>query len=179
MQCIQKVKSIVVATFFVFNFFLSTAIAQESANATGGNALGSGGSVSYSVGQVAYQTHTGTSGSVAEGLQQPYEISVVTSSEEITLIGIDIQAYPNPATDFLILSVESKVNQHVESLAYELIDMNGRVLEKKNISASHTNIQMGHLAPATYFLKVYHAAPATSFRQSFSVQTKTFKIIKK
>jgi hypothetical protein len=179
MQYKQKVKTIVVAALFVYNISLSTAIAQESANTTGGNASGSGGSVSYSVGQVAYQTHTGTSGSVAEGLQQAYEISVVTSSEKITLIGIDIQAYPNPATDFLILSVESKMNQHVESFAYELLDINGRVLEKKNISASHTNIQMGHLIPATYFLKVYHAAPATSFRQSSSVQTKTFKIIKK
>ena len=42
--------------------------AQESVNATSGNASGSGGSVSYSVGQVAYQTNTGTSNSVAEGV---------------------------------------------------------------------------------------------------------------
>lgn len=179
MPCKQKVKSIVVATLFVFNFSLYTAIAQESANATGGNASGSGGSVSYSVGQVAYQTLTGISGSVAEGLQQPYEISVVTSSEEITLIGIDIQVYPNPATNFLLLSVESEMNQHVQLFAYELLNMNGRVLEKKTIFASHTNIQMGHLVPATYFLKVYPSAIATSFRQSSSVQSKTFKIIKK
>lgn len=52
--------------------------AQTSVNATDGDVSGSGGSVSYSVGQVVYTTHTGTSGSVAEGVQQPYEISVVT-----------------------------------------------------------------------------------------------------
>ena len=56
--------------------------AQTSVNATGGDASGSGGSVSYSVGQVVYTTNTGTSGSVAQGVQQPYEISVVTAIEE-------------------------------------------------------------------------------------------------
>ncbi|MDD2634269.1 MAG: hypothetical protein PHW82_02085 [Bacteroidales bacterium] len=45
--------------------------AQESVNTTGGNALGSGGSVSYSAGQVIYTNNTGTSGSVAQGVQQP------------------------------------------------------------------------------------------------------------
>lgn len=48
--------------------------AQESVNATGGNASGSGGSASYSVGQVVYTTNTGTNGTVAQGVQQPFEI---------------------------------------------------------------------------------------------------------
>ncbi len=39
---------------------------QESINASGGNASGNGGSASYSVGQITYQTHTGTAGSVAQ-----------------------------------------------------------------------------------------------------------------
>ncbi len=34
--------------------------AQESVNATGGDATGSGGTVAYSVGQVVYTTNTGT-----------------------------------------------------------------------------------------------------------------------
>ena len=58
-----------------FNFCLSTATAQESINATGGDASGSAGSASYSVGQVAYQTLAGTNGSIAEGVQQAYKIS--------------------------------------------------------------------------------------------------------
>ena len=166
------------AIFFLSGMVTST-YAQQAIPAAGGNATGQGGSASFSVGQVIYTAISGQENSVIQGVQQPYEISVVTSSEEITLTGIDVQAYPNPATDFLTLSVETEMNQHFQSIAYELLDMNGRVLEKKNISASHTNIQMKHLAPATYFLRVYHAATSLSFSRSSSVQTKTFKIIKK
>jgi hypothetical protein len=51
--------------------------AQESPTSTGGDATGAGGSSSYSVGQVVYTTATGINGSVAQGVQQAYEISVI------------------------------------------------------------------------------------------------------
>ena len=44
--------------------------AQDAIPATGGDATGSGGSASYTVGQIGYTTNTGTNGSVAEGVQQ-------------------------------------------------------------------------------------------------------------
>lgn len=56
--------------------------ARTSVNATGSNASESGGSASYSVGRVVYTTISETSGSVAQGVQQPYEISVVPAIEE-------------------------------------------------------------------------------------------------
>ena len=62
---------------------LTSLQAQEAIPATGGEASGSGGSASYTVGQVVYTTNVGTNGnSVAEGVQQPYEISVVTGIPE-------------------------------------------------------------------------------------------------
>ncbi|MCB0409870.1 MAG: hypothetical protein KDD29_06595, partial [Flavobacteriales bacterium] len=54
----------------------SIVFAQENTVSSGGDALGVGGSASYSVGQVVYTTHTGVNGSIAQGVQQPYEISV-------------------------------------------------------------------------------------------------------
>jgi len=57
----RKVKVIGVAALLSFSFSLSTVSAQESINATGGNASGSGGSISYSVGQVAYPNYPYTS----------------------------------------------------------------------------------------------------------------------
>lgn len=167
----------IVTGFLAGTSFISGA--QEAIPAAGGTLTGTGGSVSFTVGQVVYTTVSGQEHTVSQGVQQPYEISVLTSSEEITPIGFDVQAYPNPATDFVTLRVESALNQHFQSLAYELFDMTGRVLEKKTISSDHTNIPMGHLAPATYFVKVYHSAKTTSLMQSSSVQSKTFKIIKK
>lgn len=183
----QKHAIIHVKLFYIFSAFIAfilsgmirTANAQEAIPAAGGTVTGQGGSVSFTVGQVVYTTVSGEEHTVSQGVQQPYEIWVVTSSEEIPISGIDIQAYPNPATDFVTLRVESALNQHFQPFAYELFDMTGRVLEKKTISSSHTNIPMGHLAPATYFVKVYHSAKTTFLMQSSSVQSKTFKIIKK
>ncbi len=167
----------IVAGFLAGTAFISGA--QEAIPAAGGTVTGQGGSVSFTVGQVVYTTVSGEEHTVSQGVQQPYEIWVVTSSEEIPISGIDVQAYPNPATDFVTLRVEAALNQQLQVLTYELFDMTGQVLEKKAISADHTNIPMGHLAPATYLLKVYNTSGIRSSEPNFSIKSKTFKIIKK
>jgi len=139
--------------------------AQESTNATGGNASGSGGSASYSVGQVAYQTYTGTSGSVSEGVQQPYEISVVTGLDEAKGINLSVTAYPNPTTDYLTLSIGEF---EISNLSYQLYDMNGKLLQSEKITGTQTSIVMSNLVPANYFVKVIQG----------NKEVKTFKIIK-
>ena len=140
--------------------------AQTSVNATGGDALGSGGSASYSVGQVAYQTHTRTSGSVSEGVQQPFEISVVTGIEEAKDIFLNVSAYPNPTTDYLELKVE---NLQLSELSYKLYDISGKVYQNKEIGNSITKIEMQNLPQGIYFIKVIDTK---------NKEVKTFKIIK-
>ena len=56
--------------------------AQEAITASGGNASGSNGTVSYSVGQVAYTTISGVNGIVPIGVQQTYTISVRAHPEK-------------------------------------------------------------------------------------------------
>jgi len=162
----MKIWQLKISAILLFGLGLTGLQAQESVNTTGGNASGSGGSVSYSVGQVACQTHTGTSGSVAEGLQQPYEISVVTSIEEAKGINLSVSAYPNPTTDYLQLKVES---EKLKYLSFQLLDMNGKILQSEKIIGTQTSIAMGNLVTATYFVKVF---------QNNKI-IKTFKIIKK
>ena len=99
----MKYKKLKLSAVLLLGLGLTGLQAQESVNATGGDALGSGGSASYSVGQVVYTTNTGTNGSVAQGVQQAFEISVVTSIEEAQ--GITLLAYPNPTTDYLTLFI--------------------------------------------------------------------------
>ena len=125
--------------------------AQESVNATGGDALGSGGSASYSVGQVVYTTNTGTNGSVAQGVQQPFEISVVTGIEEAKGINLSVSAYPNPTTDYLTLSISEF---EISNLTYQLYDISGKLLQSEKITGNQTNIVMSNLVPANYFVKV-------------------------
>ena len=139
--------------------------AQEAVTASGGNASGSG-TVSYSVGQVVYTTNTSTiSGSVTQGVQQPYEISVVTGLEEIVGTTLICSVYPNPATYFIKLKVE---NYKTENLAYQLFDISGNLLENKKIEGNETTISMVKLIPAIYFLKVI----------DYNKEVKIFRIIK-
>ena len=139
--------------------------AQTSVNATGGNASGSGGSASYSVGQLAYTTNTGTNGSVSEGVQQPFEISVVTGIEEAKGINLSVSAYPNPTTDYLTLEVK---DVELLNLHFQMYDMNGKLLQNEKITGNQTSIVMSNLVPATYFVKVIQG----------NKEFKTFKIIK-
>jgi len=161
-----KIKSLGVATLLSFTFSLSTVTAQENINATGGNISGGGGSISYSVGQVSYQTHTGTNGSVIEGVQQPYEISMVAGIEEAKGINLSATAYPNPTTDYLTLSIDELT---ILNLSYQLYDMKGKLIQNGMITDHKTSIVMNNLMPATYFLKVIQE----------NKEVKTFKIIKK
>lgn len=155
-------KTIISIAFLLFG--LGGLYAQESPTAAGGDAVGSGGTVAYSVGQVVYTTNTGTNGSEAQGVQQPYEISTTVGIDETT-IHLEMSVYPNPTTNYLQLKVES---EKLESLTYQLIDMQGKVIENKNVNNSNTTIKMEALPKAIYFLNVLEN----------NQPIKTFKIIK-
>ena len=154
----------ILIAFYLFGFGTTTQ-AQNTISALGGNASGSGGSASYSVGQVVYQTHTGTNGTVAQGVQQAYEISVVTDIKEAKGINLSVSAYPNPTTDYLILSIDEF---EISNLSYQLYDMQGNLLQNGKITGNQTSIVMGNLVPANYFVKVIQGQR----------EVKTFKIIK-
>jgi hypothetical protein len=96
-------KKVKLYAIFLLSLGLTGLHAQETIPTSGGNALGSGGTVSYTVGQLVYTTNTGTTGSLAQGVQQPYEISVVNGIDEALGITLNYSAFPNPATDFLYL----------------------------------------------------------------------------
>lgn len=139
--------------------------AQQASVASGGVASGSGGSVSFSIGQVVYTTNHGATGTVAQGVQQPYEISQTTGIAESKNINLQVSAYPNPTIDFLTLQVS---NLDLKNVSYQLIDMNGRLIETKLITSNEMSITMSNLIAATYFLKV----------TSNNKEVTTFKIIK-
>lgn len=140
--------------------------AQESVNVSGGSVSGTGGIVSYSVGQVFYTTITSVSnGSVSHGMQMRYQISVETEIVVSNDIELTIATFPNPTTDLLTLQVENYNNRN---LIYQLLDINGMVLETRNLDGNQTIINMSQLVSALYFVKVIEN----------NNEIKTFKIIK-
>ncbi len=141
--------------------------AQESLTSAGGEASGDGGTVSYTLGQVSYSTYTGTTGSITEGVQQPYEISVVNGIEELG-ISLQITAYPNPVTDHLFLKIADDTPVGTSRWTASLYDIKGSVIKQQIIVSHETTIDMTDLQSATYFLKVIND----------NKEVKTFKIIK-
>ncbi len=139
--------------------------AQETVLTSGSDASGSGGSVSCSIGQIVFMTNTGSNGSVAQGVQQPFEISEVAGIDQAKGITLQCTAYPNPSSDYVKLVIE---NYKTEYLTYQLYDVSGKLLETKKIEGNETSIAMCNLDRGIYFLRVTEN----------NKEIKTLKIIK-
>jgi hypothetical protein len=95
----MKYRPVKLCAVFLLGLGLSRLHAQESIPASGEDASGYGGSVSFSVGQLVYTTNTGTDCSAAQGVHQPFEISVISEFEEAKRISVQCSVYPNPTKD--------------------------------------------------------------------------------
>ena len=125
--------------------------AQSQTIASGGEASGSGGTVSYSVGQTVYQTNNGNGGTVTEGLQQAYEIFSVTGIENTEISLMQVSAYPNPVKHYLRLKVDM---ESVKDLSFQLYDIQGELLQNQKLVGSETQIDMSNYIASSYFLVV-------------------------
>ena len=127
------------------------AFGQTSTNASGGGTSNTSGSISYSIGQVAYQSVSNPSGSVSQGVQYAFEIS--TLSLEENKFNFTLTAFPNPTTENLNLRVG---NFNQEKLNYKLMDAQGKTIEQGAILAQETTLDLQQLPTATYFVEVHN-----------------------
>lgn len=152
--------------FFLCSFFfVLSGNAQQSLNASGGNGIGTGGSFSYTVGQIDYVSATGTNGSISQGVQQPFEIFTL-GTDNFPSIQLEVIVYPNPTTDNVNLSI---TNLSIDNLYFELYDILGKTIAKQKIISNETQISMENLSAGNYFIVV----------NENNKNLKTFKIIKK
>ncbi len=100
----MKIKQLKPGILFLIGPGLAGIQAQDGAIAAACNALGSGGLVSYSIGQATHQTHSGTGSSTA-GAEQPFEIYVASGTKKAEWVLLSVSAYPNPVTDHLQLNI--------------------------------------------------------------------------
>ncbi len=139
--------------------------AQEATTNAGGDFSGGGGSLSYSVGQLVIDTYQGDDGSLAQGVQQPFEISITVGIEEAKGIELSFSAFPNPTKQFLTLKVD---NFDLSNLSYYLYNMNGVLLKSQKIAGKETSISMMNNVRGNYILKII----------SSNTEAKIFTIIK-
>ena len=162
-QTMKKLRIFLVSFFMLgAGFYL---YGQTAIPATGSNATGTGGAVSYTIGQLVYEITTAAGGSVIQGVQQPYEISVISSLEEVPEINLQVSVFPNPAEQYLILRIDEP---EPTLFRYLLFDMSGKLLQYAGITDSETRILTAHLVPAIYLIKIMQG----------NREIKTFKIIK-
>lgn len=137
--------------------------AQSALVGTGGEANGIGGSVSYSVGQIAVQSNSEGNTSISEGVQQPYEIDVVgvDNYPDITLNAV---VYPNPTLGNVQLTM---YNVQLEG-EVRVFDANGKFLLSKQIEGETTPLDLSPYATGTYYIKVCNGKNVM----------KTFKVVK-
>jgi hypothetical protein len=153
-------------TSLLLSVLLATQLlcSQEAITVSAGEAAGSSGSGSYTVGQVFYTTNTAATGGVSQGVQHPFEFQTL-SNPELTTVKVTAVTYPNPTKDFIILKITDRT---LYNLRYTLFDVNGKSIVSDAITASSTAIQMKHLAIGAYVLKVIQK----------NKSLKSFKILK-
>ena len=152
-----------IIALIIFGFSITSIQAQQTTASAGGDASGIGGTFSYSIGQVVYTYNYGTDLIVAQGVQQPFEISTLgLDNYQINLV---MQTYPNPTKDYLVLNVHAI---DLSNIIFQLYDVNGTLIETRTIFNPRETICMVNLPSSVYFLKVTHN----------SKEVKSFKIIK-
>lgn len=149
--------------FLVILFSFSTTYPQKSIVATGGKATGTGGTASFSVGQISYKSPNGNI--VSDGVQQPYEIVILGKSNFENIL-LEMNVFPNPTADELRL----KIGENKAILFYQLFDLNGKSLsDSRKVTNQETIINLKNFDKGIYLLKI----------SSENQLLKTFKIIKK
>ena len=149
---------------FCLLFTVEFTFAQAALTASGGEAVGDGGTLSYTIGQVDYIQASGSGGTASQGVQQPFTITVL-GNEDYPGIELKAVVFPNPTTNYINLIITNVV---AEDLSYQLFDMNRRIISSHKITNQETIIPMERLASATYLLYVLDQ----------NSQLKVFKIIK-
>ena len=130
--------------------FLSSLHAQEAVTAAGQSARSGNLTVSWSIGEVMTETYVGQSFTLTQGVQQPViKVQLVNSSPEMN--AYKVSAYPNPASDAVIVSVAEAVKH---PLTLKVFDMNGKLLHVTQTTGSETRIPVSEFAAGMYLLQI-------------------------
>jgi hypothetical protein len=119
---------------------------QQALVVTGGNASGVGGSVSYSIGQVAYTSDA--AGFVNSGIQQPFEITITSVDDSFR--DLQVSLFPNPTSRELIIEMNNPNN----GISAEVFNSNGSLMDTFRLASTRESIPVSHWAPATYMIRL-------------------------
>ena len=159
-------KTYLTALLVLFGLFCTSIhlSAQDSINAGSGDVTDVDISICYSIGQTFFDHLSYTEGTTTMGIQQAYDVSLLTSLSEIE--NDALQLYPNPAVNFVELSFP-EYNKFDHQMI--LFDSSGRAVYRNEIKEPVTEIDVQSLEAGIYFLQVINKEESV----------KVFKLIKK
>lgn len=137
----------VVPALLLFLSGISGTYAQQGILSASGEGFASPGSISYSIGQIAYVFTDEAGGSIIQGVQQPYEIQFLPGVEEIPGITLECTLYPNPFHYTITLKV---VERDLAGLRYEVCDVHGTVVLENRVTNQEEVIPLENLSPGIY-----------------------------
>ena len=140
--------------YFLISFtaFLSCtfdSFGQNAVSTTGGHIKSSGGSTSFTVGQVAYVLKKGNGSYLNEGVQQVYT-KKTTPIEELVYLK-EVQLYPNPTQETMTLILSSMADVQVR---YTIMDYLGKEIKNGNILSEKSDISLRDLPAGSYYISL-------------------------
>jgi hypothetical protein len=127
-------------------------LAQSDVVSTGGNASSAAGTVSYTVGQNSANILDAPGHSIYEGVQQPYELFVVSITSDQDK-GLSVEVFPNPTSTNLILRILSP--EFSSTTRYSITDVNGILRTSQVFAGDEIMIPMMEYSAGTYFLTLF------------------------
>lgn len=122
--------------------------AQQAIAPAGAESAGGGGTVSWTVGQVAYEATLAPGGSVQRGVQQPYEW-LVTSAPEAQEPHVNV--WPNPAGEAVQVSWDAPLPGPAH---YALYTASGALVQQGAVTGTSLTVPLAAQASGTYLLLI-------------------------
>ena len=126
--------------------------AQKAITRGGVNIVSMSGNMSFVVGQVDY-INTGNTATMSQGVLQVYNRLPITYVFNIDNTNT-IQAWPNPVITDLIIKIDGKP---VTDISYQILDLNGQLVENNRIVSSNTIINMQKYPSGIYIINVIYS----------------------
>lgn len=117
------IKSLVVTIIVFITVINNCAVAQQALLTGGGDAIGSSGTVNYSIGQIDYSNFNSTSGVINQGVQQPL------SNSTLPVNFLNFCVFKQKETTLVEWSTESESNA-----SYFIVESSNNQLEFKQLS---------------------------------------------
>ncbi|MCS6935876.1 MAG: T9SS type A sorting domain-containing protein [Chitinophagales bacterium] len=140
---------------FIVSVFATAVLgvyAQRTISPSGGEATGSGGTVSFTIGQIDYIFQSGSNGNLHQGVQQPYELFTVSITEAAK--PFSIRVFPNPTAHSITIQSDAPSGEPLTLLLY---DTQGKLIYRQPHHTQHSEIDMSAYASGQYLLHILHS----------------------